>query len=229
MKRKNMYKMFGAVTIIGLFLIGSIASTGLAAVQSGQRLMGVQIGTQIQEQPQQQQQQPQQQEQEQPAQEEQQQQQVREQPQQELQGYQIPVGGVIVDYEDDAYAVPGFEPETLPYPWDFVRHPDLATGLIFRTGVGNRHANIHFVIRNYGLKASPGGLAQVYVPRKLHYSQHTILPKMPFPFSIGQPFSVGPFPFRTGSTVLVHIETSGNEPGIRGINWRVGYCVGFVR
>jgi len=196
---KKIYKIFGAVAIIGLFLLSSVASTSMAAPRQQNPVVRQEESLQRQTQPQLQRQ----------------------------QGYMIPAGGVIADYEDGAYIVPDFEPETLPYAWEPIRQPDLATGLIFKVPQGNHQAKIWFVIRNYGLKASPGGLADVFVPRKLHYSTHTILPKLMFPLSIGQPFSVGPFPFRIGSTVLVHIDTSGDE-GARGINWRVGYCIGVA-
>lgn len=200
-----MNKIFGAVAIIGLFLISSIASTGLAARTAGGQMILKETGQQ---------------------QAQQQGQQVQEQ--QYMEGEEEDSWY----YDDDEIPLDGYDGESLAYPLDLtIVAPDLFVTRIFKIRrILFPEVYIGIIVRNIGLWKSNGGTLYVNILRKFFHESYTIRgPIIPFRC---RRFYIGPWnvnQFDTSHLVFCRWTTPDDEGGpIRNFNMRAGIVLGCV-
>ena len=149
------------------------------------------------------------------------------QPQQQYQDF------LIADYDDDAYAVPGYPDETAPYRPTAWTKADLCTTIIARFRAVGSQGRIYVRIRNLGMAQSTGGQAIIRV--------HAFLSGewMPILKETKTVAALLPYQATTEITskvplnqfvhlVTVHIPWKLIEEGARGLNFRVGFVAGLI-
>jgi len=206
MKKKNVYKIFGAAVIVGLLFIGSIASTGLAAIrQPTKQLQGQSFQNELRL------------------------------PDQGPVTPSTPSKKYIVaDYDDPAFPLGSDYPDE-SCAYDLFNTPifghgsDLATVLIAKIPMANR---LLVRVRNLGIEQSPGGQIRIKVYAMgnilpIHSSVHAVraLP----PWILADTYLLGPIAFSQPlHTVTCRIRSSVYEGLGRNLNFRVGFVQGII-